>query len=223
MREVTQTLLRKGAFVLPAAMALSGAATSDAMIWVDVPDQGTCYLDQSVSDMRLPITTPQRQYGSAPARWELQSFRTNGKVVSAKQRDPSTARQESALVVVDWVNDAFRDPQWLSASEQLEYVSTLEDGWQGEDSQRADNDALTETRFLLMALEDASVKAPLVGLDPDGQVVLTWSDESLTGSLSVFGDGTFSYYAEGSNGIVSDGEAAIYEEIDAQLIQVLMA
>lgn len=62
-------------------------------------------------------------------------------------------------------------------------------------------------------------RLPLIGLDQDGTVVMTFTpdDHKAFGSLSVYGDGTFAYYIEGEGGIISDGDA----KIDAPLPDAL--
>jgi hypothetical protein len=64
---------------------------------------------------------------------------------------------------------------------------------------------------------------PDLGLDADGTIVLTFHPDrcAVIGSLSVFGDGTYSFYVEYGDQSTEHGEAPISEPIPLQLQEFL--
>ena len=118
-----------------------------------------------------------------------------------------------------WIELTHRNVGWLSATEQLEAINLLKDGWDGLGALSASRQTLIEATELLRVLETSDVVAPMVGLDSDGFIVLTWDENDLCGSLSIFGDGTFSCYIENRDGSFSDGELLIATLLETGLIQ----
>ncbi len=64
---------------------------------------------------------------------------------------------------------------------------------------------------------------PLLGLDTDGTIVMTFdpSRSGAVGSLSVFGDGTYAFYIERDERSCGDGEAKVSRPIPAELQELL--
>jgi len=112
---------------------------------------------------------------------------------------------------------------WMkSCVERLNLISSYRDGWLGNDSKAAAREALSDTRAFLVQLDHARVMTgPFVGLDEDGCIVLSWQGAHLCGSLSIEGDGKYSFYVErgGKSAMVDD--ALLSRPLDRALLEIL--
>lgn len=83
-------------------------------------------------------------------------------------------------------------------TERIERLASFGDGWKGPGSLRATEsakrDAITLARKLVACIPGAP--RPSVGLDGDGVFCLSWRDADLSGNFSVYGDGTYSFFAK---------------------------
>jgi len=127
------------------------------------------------------------------------------------------------LLNSDWEEGLGRSSEWASCYMQLENVATLEKGWDGDESLPASDEAVMDAEFLLRQLEEVGGNsvAPMVGLDSDGYIVLTWDEGELTGSLSVYGDNTFGFFVERGGVSVKSGEVQIEAPLPVNLLKVL--
>ena len=106
-------------------------------------------------------------------------------------------------------------PELKRSLGRLNYLRTLADGWLGEDSLAASEVTGKEAEDLLKRLRREAPAAPLpvLGLDTDGTIVMSWSEDGLTGSMTIYGDGTYSYFVRRNGEAARDTEAAINEPI----------
>lgn len=83
------------------------------------------------------------------------------------------------------------------------------DGWKGPGSLAPEARAISLAIELAdqFALEMPNLPRPLVSGDDDGSICFFWNDGIMMATVSVFGDGTYAYYAEGYDDPVrSDGD-----------------
>mgnify|MGYP007096396856 CR=1 FL=1 len=98
---------------------------------------------------------------------------------------PSTVSQSSAWAQV--------------ALEKIETYVGLSDGWRGEGSHAPTEKTLQETAELLLQIssEMPDLFGPLISVDEDGYACLHWNGPNLLATISVYGDGTYSFFSEG--------------------------
>lgn len=102
---------------------------------------------------------------------------------------------------------------------RLNYLRSLSDGWLGADSLGATNATGREAAELLKRLHHDAPSAPLpvLGLDTDGTIVMSWSQQELVGSMTIYGDGTYSYFVRRGRASAEDVEALIEEPLGENL------
>ena len=88
------------------------------------------------------------------------------------------------------------------------------------------NATVKEAGILLRKIAAANLQRnlPSIGLDTDGVLVFSFDmhRNSIEGSMSVFGDGTYSYYLEQNGGSISNSETKITSQLPAELLDFLM-
>lgn len=113
----------------------------------------------------------------------------------------------------------------VGASRSLDIVRNLHDGWQGPQSLGPTADTILDAYAFIEKLSSKLPEgpAPMIGLDSDGFVVMSWDSGTLTGSLSIFGDGTYAFYVANGRKVGNSGEARISDPIPTLLLEVLAA
>jgi hypothetical protein len=92
-------------------------------------------------------------------------------------------------------------PDWLvEALSRIDQYAALSDNWKGPGSLAPSQQAREEAKELAeqLALEVPDVTRPSVGADDEGAITLHWATPSMSATLTAYGDGTYSYYAENS-------------------------
>lgn len=101
-------------------------------------------------------------------------------------------------------------PEWLILSaDRLSSFLELEDGWKGLDSLAPREQTVVEAIDLLWQLtaEVAGLPQPSLSADEDGGICAHWRVPGVLATITVYGDGTYSFYAEaGSAQTRSDSE-----------------
>ncbi len=104
-------------------------------------------------------------------------------------------------------------PDLPRAEARLEYLANLDLSQSFEDLEQPSEDTIREAGVLLRKLAAFGIDRhlPDLGLDSDGSLVFSFHPErtGLIGSLSVFGDGTYSYCIEFKGKSVEAGEAVV--------------
>lgn len=115
------------------------------------------------------------------------------------------------------------DPELKRSLGRLNYLRSLPDGWLGEDSCGASEDAGIQAEQLLRRIrrEAPSAPLPVLGLDTDGTIVMSWSSDGLNGSMTIYGDGTYSYFVRRNCQIARDADAAVNEPT-AEALRLLL-
>lgn len=86
-----------------------------------------------------------------------------------------------------------------SALEKIEAYADIGDGWRGEGSRAPSGQTLKESAELLLqiASEMPNLFDPLISVDEDGFACLHWNGPDLLATISIYGDGTYSFFSEG--------------------------
>jgi hypothetical protein len=115
------------------------------------------------------------------------------------------------------------DPELTRSLGRLNYLRSLPDGWMGEDSCSASEDAGNQAEQLLRRIrrEAPSAPLPVLGLDTDGTIVMSWSRSDLVGSMTIYGDGTFSYFVRRNVASTKEINAMIDQPLGKDLTQLL--
>ncbi len=123
---------------------------------------------------------------------------------------------------------ALAGSMWQTVVADLAFARNLVDGWKGPGSLGPSEFALHDATSILsvMAMMLAGAEgniAPALGVDEDGEIVMSWSGKlGIFGSLSISGDGTFSFYVERENHIAEDGGLPIAEALPGILVNLLL-
>ena len=113
---------------------------------------------------------------------------------------------------------------YFLVANRLEELSTKPDGWKGEKSFAASADALASARTLLWKLAQEGIdRRPTVGLDHEGTFSFMWIDANVKADLTVYEDGTYSFYAKYAERMASVDEASISEPLDSRLLGALLS
>ncbi|MDB5658302.1 MAG: hypothetical protein JWS10_917 [Cypionkella sp.] len=126
---------------------------------------------------------------------------------------------------VNWLVRADFPNNWIELVQELESFSTFSPGWHGDGSMALTQDTEKDARTLLHKLAWANPAGflPMVGMDSEGSIVLTWDNQKIVGSLSVFGDGTFAYYIERGGEVRKDGATDLTLPLPEQFLSILAA
>lgn len=117
------------------------------------------------------------------------------------------------------------DTEFNRSLGRLNYLRTLTNGWLGEGSFGASTETGREAEDFLKRLRREAPTAPLpvLGLDTDGTIVMSWSGNGLTGSMTIYGDGSYSYFVRRDGTTARDSEAQINRPIREPLKRLLEA
>lgn len=115
-----------------------------------------------------------------------------------------TVAQVSAVGTVDDqlkpLSHAPRAASWMEAAvDRVWSYRSVVDGWKGIGSIAPSPEAIVDATDLLeqFAMEAPDLPRPMISADEDGTVCLFWRDGIMMATISVYGDGTYSFYAEG--------------------------
>ncbi len=111
----------------------------------------------------------------------------------------------------DWVHESRIVLANKISFDRILELSELPDGWMGPESKAASREAISDAFALMKRFvnELPEAQLPGIGLDSDGHVVFSWSTNNLIGNLSVYGDGTYSYFVENSGKTAREDEAQV--------------
>lgn len=106
---------------------------------------------------------------------------------------------------------------------KIEHYVDLHDGWRGEGSKAPNECVLDQTRELVrqIAAEMPYVEEPMVGMDDEGFGSLYWNQPGMLASLSLYGDGTFSFFAEGHGTVAKSDAEKVGAPLPSELIEAM--
>jgi len=115
--------------------------------------------------------------------------------------------------------------EWhFELSNRMARLALKQDGWKGPDSLAASPEALEYASRLLRKFAAESIdRRPTVGLDFEGTFSFAWSESGLRADLTVYDDGTYSFFAsDGTNSATAD-DALVSDQLPAQLLALLLS
>jgi len=121
--------------------------------------------------------------------------------------------------------DNLQSAAWLvEIVERIEAYRGKAVGWKGEGTFPPSERIIAEAIDLLtqFATEMPSLKAPSVSPDSDGEICIYWNYPPMMATISVHGDGTYSYYAEGYDVPARSDEETIGQPLRAALISTMV-
>jgi hypothetical protein len=110
-----------------------------------------------------------------------------------------------------------------SALEKIEAYADIGDGWRGEGSRAPSAETLKESAELLLqiASEMPNLFDPLISVDEDGFACLHWNGPHVLTTISIYGDGTYSFFSEGYGLIASSDSHDIGAILPEELIATM--
>ena len=116
-------------------------------------------------------------------------------------------------------------PDWyFDLKGRIETLCQHSDGWKGPGSHAPEIDA---KRFALEMLRKLALeripRRPSIGLDFEGTFSFAWLDEDVSVDLTVYGDGTYSFFVSSSKYSTSADEEPIKEPIHSCLLRTLLS
>ena len=114
-------------------------------------------------------------------------------------------------------------PDWyFNVCDRLFALSGKQDGWKGPDSRAALRPAFEHAgHFLWKLVLDGVKRRPVIGLDHEGTFSFCWVDGNSSIDLTVYQDGTYSYFAtDGKQSMTSDN-ALVAGRISPRLLDLL--
>lgn len=117
----------------------------------------------------------------------------------------------------------FPAPAWYSeVVERIDMLSKKKEGWKGQESHEMKpfvrKLALT---FLRKLIHEGVDRRPTVGLDYEGTVSFSWIRDDISADLTIYEDGTYSYYAEKDDNTAGSDETSLSEPLDPKLVSIL--
>lgn len=114
--------------------------------------------------------------------------------------------------------------EWLhEAAIKIDRYADLSDNWKGPGSIGPSEDVREQAKELAgqIALEISGIPRPIIGADDEGAITLHWSTPGMSATLTAYGDGTFSYYAENQETSDRSDSEAIGEPLPMSLVNVM--
>lgn len=115
---------------------------------------------------------------------------------------------------------------WLTEIlDELTNLSRLPDGWKGPESHAVSAVAKKHTiDFLQKLSKEIFERPPAIGLDFEGTFSLSWfEEEGINIDLTIYEDGTYSFFAKSPETAVSVDDARVSDQIDTRLISILLS
>lgn len=149
--------------------------------------------------------------------------RTSSRVASVISQSTSES-SDSASYVLGWSAQQATSAWYFELSDALDQLFAKPAGWKGPHSHAANEGALFFTRSLLWKLAHESIdRRPSLGLDHEGTFSLMWLDETVRADLTVYDDGTYSFFAEFGDDIASADDADVREPLHSGLLSALLS
>jgi len=112
----------------------------------------------------------------------------------------------------------------FEVSDRMVALSEKQDGWKGPESQGAIPMAFEHANHMLRKLAVEGIdRRPSVGLDYEGTFSFTWSDGNLNIDLTVYDDGTYSFFATDGVRSATVDDAPVSERLSPELLGLLLS
>ena len=115
-----------------------------------------------------------------------------------------------------------QDPRWDSLASRIDDLAVRPNDWKGQGSLAVSSNVVDQAKQFLrtLALEETAL-APQVGLDFEGTLSFFWNEDGVVAELTIYGDGTYSYFARRDDQVATEDEADIDHPIDSRLLNIL--
>lgn len=125
---------------------------------------------------------------------------------SAYITDP--ALQNAPSTYIASLTSATPSSQWHHELKQrIDKLSNHQDGWKGPESIAPNADATRYANEFLEQLVNVNIKnQPMVGLDYEGTFSFCWNDDQVSGDLTVYDNGTYSFFISNNRGRTASAE-----------------
>jgi len=146
--------------------------------------------------------------------------------ISSKNTWESNGTSDNTVPVYleGWSNTSSYADWYAEVHERVDALSLKEDGWKGADSFAASDKAYYFTlKFLTKLAQERIDRVPAIGLDYEGTYSLSWSDENIAVDITIYEDGSYSYYASDGNHSVTVDDASLTDTLHGKLISILLS
>ena len=100
--------------------------------------------------------------------------------------------------IAGWHGNPAANAWHFEIAKEIRALASKVDGWKGENSRAPSRSAVDRAQDLLRKLSDEKVeRRPTVGLDHEGTFSFMWLDDEVRADLTVYDDGTYSFFAKG--------------------------
>jgi len=138
---------------------------------------------------------------------------------------PSGEMELGFVNSADSLDHSFNDglATWVTESRaRIEALAKLADGWAGDEYSAATDMAVIYADLFVQRLATAGLTVkPVVGLDSDGSFSFHIASDGLLADISVYDDGTYSFYAKGNGQTAYSDESAVVGVLDESLAAML--
>ncbi len=113
--------------------------------------------------------------------------------------------------------------EWVHVLNEVQEYASLEAEWRGPGTLAVPEEVGKQAEVLVRQLAEILPNGhiPMVGADDEGCIVMTWSENSLLGNLSVRGKGLYSFYVRRGKKVAKAGRAEVAAPIPEELIDAL--
>ena len=114
-------------------------------------------------------------------------------------------------------------PEWyLEVKDSIEALGDRQDGWKGPDSFAPNEHAKRNAHQMLRNLATAGIsRQPRIGLDFEGTFSFSWFDDYVSGDLTVYDDGTYSFFISNKHDSAGSDEEPLDSPLDSGLLGIL--
>lgn len=133
--------------------------------------------------------------------------------------DDTRSLQELVRVRSDWVAQN-ETSNFVKMTKRIDYLAAQPADWKGPGSVPATEVVASDSKILLFKLSRAEMTPPFIGLDADGDLTFAWNNNHFVCDMSIYGDGTYSFFAKSERGEASADEAKIDEPLPSSLLEV---
>lgn len=139
-------------------------------------------------------------------------------------RKTSTNAESHSSLLKGW-EPVSQTPAWyFELAERIDRLAEKPSGWNGADSSAMSSGLREHAHQFLTKLELEGIdRRPSVGLDYEGTISFTWLDDDLQADLTIFEDGTYSYFAKTKERYTSADAARLSDDFDGHFLSLLLA
>lgn len=123
-----------------------------------------------------------------------------------------------------WAGASAYSDWHFSSAQRIKDLSSKEDGWKGADSHSPTANMYELAIKMLSKLAREGIdRAPSIGLDYEGTYSFSWSDDAITVDVTIYDDGTYSFYASDANSSSVVDDANLSGPLHSRLLSVLLS